>query len=289
MDYQFPCPACGTLNDINYLQCINTSCRHTFTPAVNVKYALTPEEVAALESRYEDARIYLASKALTREGLDFERWVLSSGQAVVNMDFAFLWEWLMLGSKEYQGYKRSVAQGDRLRKIFANDRMRSAVEGLIFGSHEDIIYGALTLNEVGLTSYGKVSVVLQTAAIEQVTSMLDENSYNFIKRISASGWFMDEPFPPGHFATWDGRNKLALAKCHPAIKTGLTFADAVLLIMSAGASKPEDEFIELYIYGKINKSAVEKIKFPVDLRNSFNGDELDQYEELKRHYIVEEY
>lgn len=287
MDYQFPCPFCLTLNDINNIQC--THCHKELTRAINVKYASIPAETVALQERYVAAQAELVSRGLEPEGGQFEFWVLSEGKAVINMDFAFLWEWLMHSGKDYQAYKRLVVQGDRPRKPFANDKMRSSVESLMFGSHEDIIYASFTLDEKGLSSYGGISVVIATNTIDKVTSLLDENSYHFIKRITAGGWFIDEPFPPGHFATWPERNKLVLAKCHHGIQSGITLAQSAALIMSPASNKPEDEFIELYIYGKINKSMVEKITFPVDLRNSLSDDQRDQYDELKTHYIVDEY
>src|ERR1700744_2503710 len=100
MDYQFPCPFCFTLNDINNIQC--TACHKELSRAINVKYASVPEEVWALDARYENASRELATEGLSSEQRYFEDCILTNGKAIINMSFDFLWEWLIHGTADYQ-------------------------------------------------------------------------------------------------------------------------------------------------------------------------------------------
>jgi glyceraldehyde-3-phosphate dehydrogenase/erythrose-4-phosphate dehydrogenase len=81
---------------------------------------------------------------------------------------------------------------------------------------------------------------------------LEENSYSFIRRhkILAGG-----KIPRGYRSVWKDRHKLAVAKLIG--KALLTKKEnyATIVLESTG-NMTKDEFIEVHIYGKINKEAI---------------------------------
>ncbi|WP_345953006.1 hypothetical protein [Mucilaginibacter sp. PAMB04168] len=285
--YEFPCPVCHVNTNISESVC--AACGHPFAQTVNIRRALLKTEVFTLEKRYKEAKETLTNRSLTSEGDFLENEVLVKGKAVINLDFPFLWDWLMHRDRSYQSYRRIVIEGLRQRADFENDLQRSIVESYLFGSHIDIIYAALSLNESGLISYGKVSIILKTKAIEPRTSLLEKNSYVFVDEAVAQGWNHKMPLPPGSMAPWRNRHQLALVKCQDRVVPGLTSDQAASIILYSDGNRANDDFMELYIYGNIVKAVVEKIKIPLSLKKGFNEKVLAQYEELKTKFIVEEY
>src|SRR5947199_10731413 len=61
-------------------------------------------------------------------------------------------------------------------------RRRVGVEGTFFGTYgEKIRYAALSLDGTGLKSYGEYSIRLWEIAIKDRTSLLEENTYDFVE------------------------------------------------------------------------------------------------------------
>lgn len=285
--YELPCSSCSAPIDINSVVCEH--CGTASPQPITVKRALLASEVEALSKRYDAAKSALEVKGLWEEIGAFEKIVDEEGHAVINLNFTFLWDWLMHGSKEYQGYRRSVLDGSINRSKFENDRDRSVVESILFGTAVDIIYAALSLDGFGLKSYGPISVVLKTSAIEARTSLLEMNSYKFVDIAEKKGWTRREPLPQGSFAPWVHKEKLALVKCHDMLTKHCSVKQASSMILYSNGERSTDEFLELYIYGKLASSVVEKIKLPKHLVASFNPKEKVQYNELKRKHHVEEF
>jgi hypothetical protein len=285
--YDWPCPNCGEINDISFNDCEH--CDITFTEPVNVRRAKITAEIIAVNARYATAMSAITSRYLTPEAALFEKEILTKGKAVFNLNFYYLWEWLMHTNRTYQSYRRIVIRGLRQRAEFANDLDRSIVESYLFGSHVDIMYAALSTDELGLNSYGPVSVVLKTNRIAKKTSMLEINSYPFIDQATAAGWNHHKPLPAGHLVPWGKRQQLALIKCQDKIKNGLKVSDIPGMILYSDGNRSHDEFMELYIYGNIIKTVVEKIKIPLSLTKGFDAKQNAQLQELKNQYVVDIY
>lgn len=287
--YEYPCPdpLCGNINDVSENAC--GFCGTTFLHQVNVRRALIPAETEALEKRYKSALSELAARSLDDEVDLLEATVTDDGQAVLNLGFNFLWDWLMHPGNAYQSYRRTVAADLRKRATFANDLRRSTVESLLFGSHVDIIYAALTVDQRSVPSYGPVTVILRNSTIENRTSMLERNSYFFVDDAIKNGWTFAKPLPAGSMAQWADRHKLAVAKLKDRLNKDISKAEIADAILSSDGDRAVDEFIELYIYGNIIGNGVEKIKIPVSLIAAFDAKAQAQLNELKSKYVVEEY
>jgi hypothetical protein len=263
--YFLPCDICSQENDISLTVCPN--CGSTIPEPINVKRALLPIEIQALQNRYSLAKQELRSKNLSNEVRLLEENIISNGRAIINTSFDFLWKLFFESTVSYQSYRRLVLENLRQSAEFQNDLNRSVADSFLFGSAIDIIYAALSINERGVTSYGDVSIILKIDSIEKRTSALETNSFYFFSNLVNKGVLkFGKPFPPGFMSTWRDKHKLAVAKLKDSILSGDDFQRIAHLILNSYGDRANDEFIELYIYGKIIEASIEKVVIPSTLK-----------------------
>jgi hypothetical protein len=131
------CPACG--KDAGY---------------PNVRHANESQQCEALEKRYSDA-IADAVKRNISEKVKLLESHATKSVAVINADVHYIWSFLQNPGSLYSNYTLMVRGDVRRAAERQNDRVRSAVEGLLFGrSSDQIRYAALSLDGHGLTTYG---------------------------------------------------------------------------------------------------------------------------------------
>ncbi len=285
--YQIKCTHCSFENDITAKAC--SSCGSDIPGTINVRRASVPAEVEALELRYNEAKASLLTAGLENEGDYLADTVKSIGKAVINTQFNFLWEWLVRNTFSYQSYRRQLINGARIKAAFEHDVNRTFADTALFGSEIDIIYAALSINESGVMSYGDITVLLKTPSIEKRTSALERNSFPFIDDVMKKGWVFRKPLPAGYMCIWATNHKLAVAKLHTFLKKALNLDDLSGLILRSTGDRATDEFIELYIYGKIAASVIEKIRIPSSITGTFNAKDKLRLKELKSKFNVEEY
>jgi len=285
--YQIQCFNCPDHNDINDTICSN--CGSTISEPINVKRASLSIEIEALGNRYSNAKDHLLTNGLKKEGDLLEYEVKTKGKAVINTQFGFLWEWLYHNNFSYESYRRQLIKGARQKANFGNDLNRSIADAILFGSEPDIIYSALSIDEKGVISYGNITLILKTFSIEKRTTALECNSFNFINKIVDNGWTWNTPIPPGFICNWSDVFKLVVSKLHDDIKKEIKFDELAKLILNSTGERSHDEFIELYIYGKIVASVIEKIKFSRKFTETFSPKESLMLKELEKKYLVELY
>jgi len=285
--YECECTNCHNLNDITDSHCNN--CGFQLPGTINTRRASIKEEVSSLENRYQKAISNLKTDNLQKEATELTDEVNSNGKAVINTSIEFLWKWLVVGTHEYVSYRRQIIDNSRPTAKFENDVMRSFHDSILFGSTNDIIYSALSIDEHGLISYGEATLILKTSSIENRTSALETNSFFFVKKAIKDGWKIDEPLPPGFMSTWFTKDKLCLSKLEKKLKTGLKKEELARLVLTSNGNRVDDEFVELYIFGKIVGSSLEKIKIPSDVKTSADPKTRSRLLELERKYKVEYY
>lgn len=286
--YQTKCSSCYTPNDINEKVC--SICGTTYPSSINVRRASLENEKLALDKRYVDSKNYLFNTNLVKEGIDFESLVKKEGKAVINTQFDFLWELLIRNKFEYKSYRRQLIDGERLKKaVFENDNNRSLADSALFGSENDIIYAALSIDEEGVISYGDITLILKNSNIEKRTSALEKNSFFFLDEITKLGWVWNSPLPAGHMAVWADIFKLSLAKLHLLLYSGISLKDMARLILKSDGDRKNDEIIELYIYGKIIALNIEKIRIPNTLIAGFQKKQKLQLVYLQKNFNIECY
>jgi hypothetical protein len=139
-----------------------------------------------------------------------------------------------------------------------NDRHRCAAGGLLFGGYANrIVYGALSLTEEGLPTYGDVHCRLRSVTVDKRTSFLETNSYKFIAN---HGIVPGAKLPVGYMACWRHRHTLVLAKLADLLSTGQTESDwQAILIQSDGKNRKNDNFVEAHIYEGFDRNAIESL------------------------------
>jgi hypothetical protein len=239
-DTQEKCPTCG---------------HHAGPP--NVRAANLQNEVRALDERYQAA----LENARTRGCLAVAERLFESANrssAVINVDARFLYHFAASRNSLYANYEHLVAGNVRKPGTFENDAARRSVGTTLFGAYSgDIIYAALSLTGLGLDSYGPYAMTLRDIAINQRATVLESNSFDFVKKHQLLG---GNQRPAGCFATWGDRNKLAVAKLEASLTPQTTDDDFQHLLLSTSGNRATDEYIEVQIYGPFDLGAVECVR-----------------------------
>jgi hypothetical protein len=282
--YECDCNNCGHVNDINNAQCDN--CGLQLPGTINTRRASIRSEVLALDQKYSAAITGLKANGLEKETNELVHEINTNGKAIINTNIDFLWEWLVKGSGSYVGYKRLVINNSRPKAKFENDVKRTLHDSILFGS-ADLIYSALTIDEQGLTSYGEATIILKIPSIQNRTSALETNSYFFVEEAVKLGWTIDKPLPAGFMSTWFTKDKLGVSKLEKRLKKGMQKDEMARLILTSYGNRSTDEFIELYIFGKIVETTIEKIKIPSSVKTSSDYRERLKLSEIGKKFNIE--
>jgi hypothetical protein len=243
------CASCGFENSLMNEKCSRCG---MFLGFPNVNECSQKEELEALEKRYQEKVELAAEKGEEDKRIEFEEEVKKS-KAVINVDLDYLHFFIVGKHSLYSTYQLQTEGETRDYTRSEFDKERLGIEGTLFGSYgEEIRYAALSLDGSGLKSYGDFTIALADEAVKLRTTLLEENSYGFIRRHKI---LAGDKIPRGYRAVWKDRQKLAVAKLID--KALLTKKEnyATIVLESTG-DRTKDEYIEVHIYGKINKEAI---------------------------------
>jgi hypothetical protein len=246
------CPSCGFENSLMNEKCSKCG---MFLGFPNVNDCSQKQELEALEKRYQEKVELAAAKGKEDKRIEFEEEVKKS-VAVINVDLDYLHYFIVGKHSLYSTYQLQTGAETRDYTRSEFDKERLGIEGTLFGSYgENLRYAALSLDGSGLKSYGDFTIILADEAVKLRATLLEENSYRFIRRhkILAGG-----KIPRGYKAVWKDRHKLAVAKLIKSILTkGSNYAKIVL---NSTGDRKKDDFIEVYIYGKLSKESILSVK-----------------------------
>lgn len=234
-------------------------CRACNHPAVdlasNVRYA--EDHIQALGDRYREAWGKAAQTGVQPALKKLEK-VAKQTVAVVNLHIDWASGFFNDAKLLYTSYGRLVDAEVRAPAGSRQDRQRTGVEGVLYGSHGDFIaYAALSGDGRGLTSYGPVHLELDSIAVGFRATVLEENSYNFVKRHRI---VPGDPTPLGYLALWKERHKLAIAKLTERVRGILGKPECCQLLLVSTGGRDTDDFLEVHIYGTFNHQAVKSVK-----------------------------
>jgi len=224
--------------------------------APNVRACLSDDNRKALAARFADAESRTSAKGCSKELCTLSDLVEKQSGVVVCMSAGMARSLFEDPNILYANYERLVGANARKPKVPDNDRHRCAVGGSLFGSYANyIFYGALSLTEKGLPTYGAVHCRLRSVTIDKRTSFLETNSYRFVREHSI---IPGDKIPAGYTASWEDRHLLVLAKMADRLSTGQTESDwQAILIHSDGQNKENDDFVEAHIYESFDRNAIE--------------------------------
>jgi len=251
------CPNCNRDQaQINFVKC--EYCGFDLG-APNVNVVSTEIELKALQQRYEEATKYASNNGTEHQLNKFHEFFTKNVNAIINLKLPVLREWI-INNSAYKSYHRSVEEGNRFIAAIKDDQKRSVIDGVFHGSYgKDIIYAALTLNGKGLISYGECGVIIDENAVRLRASILEENSFTFIKAHNLN--FENFEIPIGFRSSWENKIKIAIAKLYKKITLDDENDFCRFLLFSAG-NRQTDNFIEVHIYKEITTLAIKHIYLP---------------------------
>ena len=249
------CSRCGESLSASLRHC--PTCQ-TDAGAPNVRASGTDENLKALTARFEDAQTRASAKGCLKEFDTLTKLIETQSGVVVSMPARLARSLMEDPSFLYLNYVQLVGANIRKPASPGNDRYRSAVEGILFGSYaKHIRYGVLSMTEEGLPTYGEVHCRLRSVTIDNRTSFLETNSYTFVSDHSLSA---GDELPVGYAACWEKRHCLVLAKLVQLLSTGQTERDwQAKLIRSDGKDRNNDDFVEAHVFGSFDRNAINSV------------------------------
>jgi len=239
-DYVRSCVVCGT--DAGY---------------PNVRAALRNDEISELELRVKEAEENATSRGCESVLKTFREAVAQSS-VVISCSLGKINELLSSDNQLYQTYYQAIGSEARLPEDNECDRIRGAVDSLLFPHyHKHIRFGSLSIDRTGISDYGDYCMVLKEVAIKERATVFEENAILFIRknRIVAG-----DSLPLGYRATWMNRSSLAVAKLGKRLIPTITQAEFSKLLACTNTTDPD--FIEVHIYGPIHRRAIEHLSGP---------------------------
>lgn len=155
----------------------------------------------------------------------------------------------ILRSGKYLNYYQMISSSRRMLATRLNHSDRGMVgEKLFPGFKEHIQYAALSTNGRGLSSYGKVAIrwEVTSAYLCQRISVHEENSYTFFDRHGLGR--LGATIPSGYQSIWEERGTLVATKLAKQLTTATAESSLSSLLMHAGSSREDDEYVEICIY-----------------------------------------
>jgi len=231
----------------------------------NVRATQTPDEKRALTARLERAYISTDARGCKNVLERFGIFMLNS-KSVFCRSLDNVLEVVSNDNALFINFHKQIASGIRIAKDDKWEIGRPAVESTLFPHYvQDINFACLTLNNKGLTNYGAYSIVFKEVMICNRTSVFEENPFHFMeKHLIIAG----QQIPAGYRASWDERDKFAMAKLHSKIDKNTSDEDFPEILLKPGKNNSCDEFIEAHIYGPIHQSSFERIIGPRPVKKS---------------------
>jgi hypothetical protein len=230
----------------------------------NVRAVGTAKEREALNARYEKAIQGAETRGCEAVVKMFQS-DLKNSCAVIGSDLHIIRQLLTSDKTLYNNYASLVHAQFRKPALDADDRNRRVAEAILLdGYFDQIVYAALSLDGVGLKSYGLYSITLRDVAVAQRATVLEENSFSFVKKRCAVG----DAVPKGYRAVWSERDKLGVAKLAGKLTPTSKPSDFPTLVLTNGRDRDSDDFLEVHIYGPFDGQAIDYVRGPARPKRS---------------------
>jgi hypothetical protein len=258
------CSYCGLVFQVS-----RDRCPHCARPSLfpNVVEAMRSEEKVALEERYRSAMADADARGCRNAVEAFEE---SVGQARVVINRSIL-ETLRIAASDrevYGTYYQVIAAGIRLPSGDRWDTLRPLVDSALFPDYKDEIrFGSLSLDGVGVSQFGPCSLTLRVDLVEYRVSLFEKNSILFMERagITIGG---STALPRGYRSVWIDRGRHAVAKLAHRVSSSTALSDHTQLLLTNAMSPEGDDFIEAHVYGPMTIRTMEKVSISGKLTRS---------------------
>jgi hypothetical protein len=239
-------------------------CPHCGRPGIfwNVIDADKPDERAALQVRYEAAKAEALVRGADTAVQDFET-AVGNSKAVLARSVEEVQRLANNGRQLYATYYQLIESGLKLPDNDEWDHARELTDTVLFPHYkEQVRFAALSLDGIGLSSFGDCSIELRDEMISHRASVLDENSVLFMERHGVR--VSRKPgVPKGYRANWSERAKLSAAKLAQRIDSATAPNRYSTLLLTEGPSPEAHEFVEVHIFGPMTVLTMAKVKVTV--------------------------
>ena len=210
-------------------------------------------------ARYNDAVTSAEARGVSTELKAFEA-AVGTSKAIMNRSLGALSNWLDGPSELFLTFHNQIKYLGRVPDQTDWDQQRESAEAAINPfCYQELSFAALTLDGRGMIYYGPYSVTLRSVTIEDRASVFEQNPFYFnkIHHVVAG-----QSPPRGYRSPWDGRRRLAVAKLQPRIMPGCTESQFPDILMDPRRNESECDFVEVHIFGSVNRRAIERIVGP---------------------------
>lgn len=232
-------------------------CRKPNPVTPNVYQATLDEERKALHCRSKDALDEAASRGAGGTYRSFEAECRKS-KVVINRYIIDLLNILSPGMLHNNWYQITRSGEQRLPRGSKFDQLRQNADNQLLPFYgEEICFGALTLDNQGLWSYGSVTMVIESMVIKDRASVMYENSVDLAEKLKLST--SDPKTPAGFRACWDDRHVLCAVKHGKDLEPDTPSCDFPKILIKRGEDTESDDFVEVHIYGTFKAEAIEQL------------------------------
>lgn len=134
-------------------------------------------------------------------------------------------------------------------------------EHAIFPGYKDNIrFGALSLDGVGVKNYGECSLEMKPGMVTHRTTLFEDNNVVFTVYEKKATMAQAGNLEPGHRAVWGDRHKLCVAKLAPRLHSGSVAADFPRVLLEQGKTTRDDRFVELHVWGSLTIRSLQRVR-----------------------------
>ncbi len=247
------CDDCG-----NDMPMARTHCPHCGRPQYfpNVDLAKTSGEKAKLQARYE-ATMTDAERCGCKDNVNKFTAACAGAAAVFACGLQRLHREVASGTDIYETYNH--LQRLRLRtsppETLDWARLRPQAEIELLGSHEHldkIHYACLSIDGVGLNSYGDCTVRLSEPMIAHRASCFEGNT--------AVLYHTERSFSVLLRCEWNDRGLICTATFGDHIDCSTGENDYPGILLKVGAASEQDQFIEVHVFGPMTARTFESVR-----------------------------
>jgi hypothetical protein len=208
--------------------------------------------VADLDRNYDTAIADAVLRGVEAKLDELEN-ILKGSIATINITVKLLYA--LAAGQNYMSYYKAFEMG--LRQIAERQyhAQRGKVDEAVHtGYRAEILNAALSPDGRGLTNYGPITLHLLEVSISDRSSVMRENAFDFFERNDLGARNAEEE--PGWRSIWDSRAKLGVAHLVSSITSATSLHDISDHILTSGARRVDDHYMEVHIYGELSWQAL---------------------------------
>jgi len=249
--------------------------------APNVQMAQDLED--ALQTRFESVG-QKASQESWEPLLDAMVEVGARSEAVVAVDVTFAFELFRNARTLHIPYVEQVRGGVRASASDEDDSRRRLVDILIYGRHgERMNFAALSGDGQGIPGWGPVFLQLDIQAIGYRSTVIEENSYAFVRSRGLSEETLEDRMNliAGYMSVWDSRQKLVASKLAPRLSKLSPPINHEETLIDPGSGRKDADYLEVNIFGPYNHQSIKNVRaLGVYFKQPINALQFDALQEV---------